>query len=889
MKIDKIVTDKQQPNSTKIKGEQPPTAPKIAEDLGALNDELIDGLVIINRDGKIEFINPTIKRLTGHQRNEVIGRNINEMIPQWFQPEDVEKIKNLLVTVFNGKIPQEQFSACITRNGQNIPVIVSTTFSKNKHGKPITIVLTLKDISYLKNGEKFIHQKIDNYQNLLDSISIGIYLTTPAGKIFYTNKAFVDILNYDTRESLLAVKATNLFKNPGDRERWKSLMEHEGVVHNFDVQLKKYDGSEIWVTDNARAIRGSDGRILYYEGSIQDITERKQAQDALKKSEEQFRTIADFTYNWEHWINSEGEDIYISPSVERITGYKPEEFLQDPRLLFDIIQLEDKEKVREHFKAHSQHRQPSLCEFRINKRDGKMCWIEHLCQSVYDENGKWLGRRVSNIDITERKLFEEVLRLSEKRLKEAEQISHLGHWELDLKTNTLHWSDEIYKIFGLNQANFKATYEGFLEIIHPDDREYVNKAYTDSLKNKTKYEIIHRLKLNDGTEKYVTETCETKYDKKGNPLRSIGTTQDITHRMLAEQEIRRKNEVLKAINSVFQETLVCESDVDVAYMCINMAEKLTGSEFGLIGEINEKGRFDTITYGDLGWAICKMEESEAIKLSKNMIIRGIWGQAILKGKSQIVNDSASHQNRVGTPKGHPQIKSFLGVPLKMSGKTIGMIGLANKKGGYNTDDLEAIESLSVAFVEALMRKRAELKIKNSLKEKTALIKEIHHRVKNNLNVIVSLLQLQSQKLKDLEGIVALQLCIRRIYSMALVHEKLYGSEDMANVDMKDYIETLIPDLVYSFGDLKRLTTEIKINEIYLNIDLAIPLGIIINELITNTLKHAFPEGRKGKIDISLRRLKSFDSGLCELIVHDDGIGLPGDLDIENIDVFSNFI
>lgn len=198
---------------------------------------------------------------------------------------------------------------------------------------------------------------------------------------------------------------------------------------------------------------------------------------------------------------------------------------------------------------------------------------------------------------------------------------------------------------------------------------------------------------------------------------------EITERKQAEEQIRRKTAVVEAINKVFQETLVCETEEEVAYVCINMAEELTGSEYGLIGEVNEAGRFDTITYGDLGWAICKIPESDAVALSKDMEIRGIWGQAILKGKSQMVNDPASHPNRVGVPEGHPQISSFLGVPLKYAGRTFGMIGLANKEGGYEPADQEAVESLSVPFVEALRRKRAEKQLKKYSEELEEMVEE----------------------------------------------------------------------------------------------------------------------------------------------------------------------
>ena len=119
-------------------------------------------------------------------------------------------------------------------------------------------------------------------------------------------------------------------------------------------------------------------------------------------------------------------------------------------------------------------------------------------------------------------------------MNEAEQMALLGHWELDLTADKLYWSDEIYRIFGLVPQEFGATYQAFLDTVHPDDREFVNQAYTKSVEDRTGYDIVHRLLLKNGAVKYVHEKCKTEYDPGGKPLRSVGTVQDITERMRAK-------------------------------------------------------------------------------------------------------------------------------------------------------------------------------------------------------------------------------------------------------------------------------------------------------------------------------------------------------------------
>ncbi len=138
--------------------------------------------------------------------------------------------------------------------------------------------------------------------------------------------------------------------------------------------------------------------------------------------------------------------------------------------------------------------------------------------------------------------MEEKLRKSELSLAEAQRMAHLGNWELDLVTNVLRWSDEIFRIFEIDPKTFGASYEAFLDTVHPDDREMVNQAYSDSLKDKTPYNIVHRLLMPDGRVKYVEESCETVFDEQSNPLRSIGTVQDITEKKQAELALFEEKE-----------------------------------------------------------------------------------------------------------------------------------------------------------------------------------------------------------------------------------------------------------------------------------------------------------------------------------------------------------
>ena len=181
------------------------------------------------------------------------------------------------------------------------------------------------------------------------------------------------------------------------------------------------------------------------------------------------------------------------------------------------------------------------------------------------------------------------------------------------------------------------------------------------------------------------------------------------------------------------------------------------------------------------------------------------------------------------------------------------------------------------------RKKADELIQSALKEKEVLLREIHHRVKNNMQVISSLLNLQSKYVKNKENIEMFKESQNRIKSMSLVHEKLYESKDMASVNFKDYIQNLTNDMFRIYNvDINKVTLQTSIEVINLGIDTAIPCGLVINELLSNCFKHAFPKGKKGKIDVIMQ---SVNMDEYELIVSDNGVSVPDKLNVGNSKTF----
>lgn len=222
------------------------------------------------------------------------------------------------------------------------------------------------------------------------------------------------------------------------------------------------------------------------------------------------------------------------------------------------------------------------------------------------------------------------------------------------------------------------------------------------------------------------DILEDKVDEQTEKL--IETNQvlenEIRERISAEQKALRHGKILNAINEVFLEALNSVSIEKMGMKCIEVAGRLTQSEIGFVGEVNKNGRFNTLAYSSAAWGRCAMPAEQARAVSADMEIRGIWGRVIKDGRPLFTNDLSSHPDSIGTPEGHIELTSFLGVPLKQEGRTAGMIALANKEAGYVDDDMEVIESLSNAFTIAMNHGKTQ-----------ALLRESEQRYKRLLDAV----------------------------------------------------------------------------------------------------------------------------------------------------------
>lgn len=445
-------------------------------------------------------------------------------------------------------------------------------------------------------------------------------------------------------------------------------------------------------------------------------------------------------------------------------------------------------------------------------------------------------------------------------LDKAQEIGKFGYWEFDLVNNQLFWSKQVFVIFQIDPTRFEPNYDFFIKAIHPDDREKVNKAYLDSVNNKNVYEIEHRLLYEDNTIGYVLEKGETFYDEAGNPLKSIGTVQDITSRVIYENKLKESEEKFRAISNQTTEGITV-ADLDGNYVFVNPA-------FCRMSGYTEQELL-SMTVFDMK---AKNQDHSTFNKSKGQM-EGMPMRVILQRKdgteyiTEIIGDRITIDNKelvLGTIRDVTERERAENEILKLNENLELIVKDRTEKLNKTVADLH---------LEIQNRINAEERIKDSLALKEILLREITHRVKNSLQIISSLVNLQKSTVEEKHTIDLLSQVSHRIQSLALIHETLYRSDEFEKVRFKDYISSLNLYITKTFYS-PNITFETEIDDIILPLDMATNCGMISMELITNAMKYAFPENQNGKILISLKT----KGNECRLSIQDNGIGYPADSD-----------
>jgi PAS domain S-box-containing protein len=677
-----------------------------------------------------------------------------------------------------------------------------------------------------KKGDHLVSILPDSYMEIiLDSLTEHVIYADTSMRILWANRAACVSMG-KTRDELIGKYCYKIWlqcNSPCPNCPVMAAIK-TGNAHKKHITTPD---KRTWLIKGA-PLKDESGKIIGGLEVTLETTEKIQVEDSLKESEEKYRLLFEKANEGIINMDMKGKILDVNTKFSKITGFSPGNLIgKGPVELAQLFQVNVKQ-VASKFSGFLRG-QLKRSVWTITTKDNRKIDIT-VHPSLIKKGNKKIGISVLIIDITQQKEAELALKENERFLKNVFDGIQDGISVLDcdltiLRTNI--WMERMYKkqmpLIG------KKCYRVY------QDRENIC-SWCPSVKARETGRVHTDIVPYPSDKKpkgWMELSAFPLKNKKGKVTGIIEHVKDITDKKRAEEALKVSEEKYRNL---------IEQSNDAIYLLFNnkfeMINKRFTEMFGYT--LKETNATDFNFRKLLSPKSLSIIEERVERLSRGEILESVYEfTAVSKSGKEIECETS--------------------------------VTYIDYKNGKATQGI--IRDISD-------RKRSEKQIKRSLKEKEVLLKEIHHRVKNNLQIISSLLSLQSTQLDDKKALEAFTESRNRVHSMALVHERLYMSKDFTRVDFRGYVESIINSLIKTYNISHNINLDLDIPEIFLGIDTAIPCGLILNEMISNSLKHAFPQGEKGHIKISLTQQ---NSNSVQLFYSDDGVGISSHIDIDKAD------
>ena len=666
-------------------------------------------LVAVDRDLRITLVNPKGCEILGYTEVELLGKN---WLDHFIVPEEKVYMEEIFSQLFAGNIDDlEYFENPILCSDDNKKIIAwHNSLLMDNEGRITGLLCSGEDITEKKRMDKEIKTVNQMLKNAEQIAKIGSWYIDAGDGYHHWSDNYFDLLGYP-RQSVEPSEELFLKKvHPDDRDLVVRKMENSmEKKENAELSFRYINGrGEVrWARSWATFRVYGDEELYRIEGVFQDITEEKRQEEMNRTVEKSYQKLMEKApYAVFRMSLEDARYEFVSPAIRDVTSYTPRECYENPMLVRETLHPDWIDFFSREWEKLRQGDVPPEYEFQIIDREGKTRWILQHNVLIKDESGKPTHIEGVLSNITDRKNISEKLQESENRRRQAEKLANVGHWDQDLISGELVWSEEVFELFGVDPANFGAIEESFFNLVHPDDRDSIIHLRDRALEEGGDgFTIDHRVVKPDGEVVWVHQIAKIRRDGSGRPVMISGIVQDITERKEKEEEVRK-----------------------------------------------------------------------------------------------------------------------------------------------------------------------------ALSEKEYLMKELNHRVKNNLQLISSLINLKSSSLGNNVDLSDIN---RQIGAIRIVHEKLYRSDDVETIDIRDYFAD-VAATVFSFSSL-HVEVDLSIELGALKTGNAVSLGLIINEMATNAVKYAFgPDNKNPRFSIRFF-LDKGNGRQAVLVIANNGKPFPREIDFINSD------
>lgn len=807
-------------------------------------ENAVEGIFQTTPEGKYLVANPALAHIFGYESPEDLMRHVSDIGSQIYgDPEQRSEFVQRMLK--EGQVVHAEQQVC-RKDGKKIWISLNARTLYNEQGEPLYFEGFVTDITasrQLKERQQQLEEarreSEHRFLQLAENSQQLFWISTLCGKeLIYVSPACEAIWGLSPAEAYANPQAWMRHIHPDDRWLFPAIFQAQLQGQPTDVvfRLCRPDGCILWLRERTFPILDKEGKLYRVAGIVEDITESKQLEaerrrieQAWQQSANHFRQIFELAPNGIALVDLQGRFIQVNEAFAQIVGYTPEELQRRQQL--DILHPDDVNQLLAANEALLTRKVSiSQRQIRYIHRSGQVVHVLFQATLLTDEAGQPTQFLNQVIDISARVEAEIALRESEERFRQSFEWSPIAKAMTHLDGTYFQINAAFTETLGYTLEDLKG--KTVLDITHPDDiaatLESTNRLLAGEVHHcEQEQRYIHK----NGQIVYALLRITLVRTAQGDPSYFLSQILDITERKQAEAALRQSELSLRGI---FEQ-----------------------SALG-ISIVNRQGRYLKVNPAleeILGYSAAELVSRSFCDLTHPDDIEEDWRlfQEVVNGQRDRYHLEKRYIHRSGKVVWCRLAVSAVRDP---EGKNLFVIGIC--------EDITE-------------ERQAKLQIQAALQEKEILLREIHHRVKNNLQIISSLLRLQADQIKSHKYARVFKDAGSRIQAMSLIHEGLYPSNNLAAVDLKQYLHNLISNLFRSYGvNPEIIRASIRAEGIRLNLDDAVLCGLIINELVTNSLKYAFPKGRSGQIDVHFKQTRTH----TQLRVSDNGIGLPRNFDFK---------